>query len=359
MKVGDLLQETQFPEFGLERWRALAEKALGGAAFEDALVSRTDDGIRIDPLAPRAAMPRRAPRAAIRCAVDRRAAHRRSRSARAPTGRRSTISSRARPASRWSSRARRTPSATACRPSRKRSAIALHDVPLNHVHLRLDAHPASRAMRRLAGRAARQAPRRSGQAQPLLRHRSGGDLCRHRPAAHVDRGAAGVDAAIAGAFLRARACPASCSKATAASSTMPARPKRRSSASCSRPPSAHLRHVRGGAPGAGLCRAAYRLRAQRSTRTSSCRSPRSGRCGCCGRACRRPARSRRRAASIHAETSYRMMTAMDPETNILRTTIAAFAAAAGGADTDLDPAAHASRTACPTRSPAASRATRS
>lgn len=37
-------------------------------------------------------------------------------------------------------------------------------------------------------------------------------------------------------------------------------------------------------------------------------------------------------ANIHAETSYRMMTAMDPETNILRTAIAGFAAAAGGAD---------------------------
>lgn len=37
-------------------------------------------------------------------------------------------------------------------------------------------------------------------------------------------------------------------------------------------------------------------------------------------------------ASIHAETSFRMMTAADPESNILRTTIAAFAAAAGGAD---------------------------
>jgi len=36
--------------------------------------------------------------------------------------------------------------------------------------------------------------------------------------------------------------------------------------------------------------------------------------------------------AIHAETSYRMMTARDPETNILRTTIAAFAAAIGGAD---------------------------
>lgn len=38
-------------------------------------------------------------------------------------------------------------------------------------------------------------------------------------------------------------------------------------------------------------------------------------------------------ARIHAETSMRMMTARDAETNLLRTTIAAFAAAAGGADT--------------------------
>lgn len=38
-------------------------------------------------------------------------------------------------------------------------------------------------------------------------------------------------------------------------------------------------------------------------------------------------------AAVHAETSYRMMTKRDPETNILRSTIACFAAAAGGADT--------------------------
>ena len=37
--------------------------------------------------------------------------------------------------------------------------------------------------------------------------------------------------------------------------------------------------------------------------------------------------------TIHAETSYRMMTVGDPETNILRSTIAGFAAAVGGADT--------------------------
>ena len=39
------------------------------------------------------------------------------------------------------------------------------------------------------------------------------------------------------------------------------------------------------------------------------------------------------AAKVHAETSYRMMSARDPETNILRTSLATFAAAAGGADT--------------------------
>ena len=37
-------------------------------------------------------------------------------------------------------------------------------------------------------------------------------------------------------------------------------------------------------------------------------------------------------ASIHAETSWRMTTTADPETNILRSTIACFAAAVGGAD---------------------------
>lgn len=36
------------------RWLALAEKALAGAAFEERLVSHSDDGIRIEPLYPRA-----------------------------------------------------------------------------------------------------------------------------------------------------------------------------------------------------------------------------------------------------------------------------------------------------------------
>ncbi|MCV0396135.1 MAG: methylmalonyl-CoA mutase [Rhizobiaceae bacterium] len=38
------------------------------------------------------------------------------------------------------------------------------------------------------------------------------------------------------------------------------------------------------------------------------------------------------ACVVHAETSWRMMTRLDPETNILRATVATFAAATGGAD---------------------------
>ena len=38
------------------------------------------------------------------------------------------------------------------------------------------------------------------------------------------------------------------------------------------------------------------------------------------------------AITLHGETSWRMMTALDPHTNILRTTAAVFGAALGGAD---------------------------
>lgn len=62
-------------------------------------------------------------------------------------------------------------------------------------------------------------------------------------------------------------------------------------------------------------------------------------------------------ATIHAETSYRMMTLKDPETNILRTTLAGFAAAAGGA-TRSPSCRTLLRTACRMPSRAASPATR-
>jgi len=59
--------DVEFPPGDRERWLALAEKALAGASFEEALVSHTDDGIRIEPLHERVAtdefLTRRNPRA--------------------------------------------------------------------------------------------------------------------------------------------------------------------------------------------------------------------------------------------------------------------------------------------------------
>lgn len=55
MDAGAVFKDTVFPAFDQGRWRALAEKALAGADFEQTLASRTDDGMRIDPLVGRSA----------------------------------------------------------------------------------------------------------------------------------------------------------------------------------------------------------------------------------------------------------------------------------------------------------------
>lgn len=49
-----LLAETGFAPADRDQWRALAEKALRGASFDEALTARTDDGIVIQPLYDRA-----------------------------------------------------------------------------------------------------------------------------------------------------------------------------------------------------------------------------------------------------------------------------------------------------------------
>lgn len=65
MDLSPLLRETEFDAADRSRWLKLAEKALAGTSFEDALVSRTDDGLRVEPIYPRApdaqALPRRRP----------------------------------------------------------------------------------------------------------------------------------------------------------------------------------------------------------------------------------------------------------------------------------------------------------
>ena len=69
-----------------------------------------------------------------------------------------------------------------------------------------------------------------------------------------------------------------------------------------------------------------------STRISSCRSRSCERCVCLWARVQEACSIPPATGSLHVETSYRMMTAKDPETNILRNTIACFGAAAGGAD---------------------------
>jgi methylmalonyl-CoA mutase len=49
----DLALGAEFPAATQEQWRKLVEDALKGASFEDSLVSKTYDGIRIEPLSPR------------------------------------------------------------------------------------------------------------------------------------------------------------------------------------------------------------------------------------------------------------------------------------------------------------------
>lgn len=48
------IRQAEFPEASMEAWRSLAEKALKGADFEQTLVSHSDDGLRIEPLYGRA-----------------------------------------------------------------------------------------------------------------------------------------------------------------------------------------------------------------------------------------------------------------------------------------------------------------
>ena len=50
MDAGAVFKKAAFPPFDRDQWRALAEKALAGAQFDEALVSHTDDGLSIEPL---------------------------------------------------------------------------------------------------------------------------------------------------------------------------------------------------------------------------------------------------------------------------------------------------------------------
>ena len=330
MKAGDLLQQVRFPEFGLDRWRLAAEKALGGAVFEDALVARTDDGIRIEPLLPRAQDA--SPRAArthplspwiVTQRIDDPDPYRANRQAledieQGATGLALVFEG--------------APNAFGYGlPAKPESlAIALHNVPFNRVHIRLDVHPASRAsvdwLVALLGK------RRADPAKlsvsfgidPAAAFAGNGRLRMSIEALRASMpqslahffvlGLPGVLLEGDGRVFHNAGATEAQELGIAVASAV-----------------SHLRMFEEArqalvyaAPHIGFSIAVdqdqflstAKLRALRllwARVQEACSIP--------------PA-----PGSIHVETSYRMMTAMDPETNILRTTIACFGAAAGGAD---------------------------
>lgn len=329
MDIDRLIAESAFPTPDRSRWLGLVEKALAGASFDEAMVGRTDDGIGLEPLAARRANP--------------------------------TPLARRRPAAPWLvvQRCDDTDPARANRQALEdvgngATGLALvfegapnafgyglpdgpdtlervlDGVPLDKVHLRVDAHPSSRAMadRLVAFLTQRRAdPSRLSISFGIDSAATFAGTGRLRmsiealqasmPQSLAHFFAMGVPGILLEAdgrvFHNAGATEAQELGAMLAGAV------------------AHLRLFQEArqalvyaAPyiGFALCVdqdqflsiakiRALRLLWQRAQEIVSIKPSR---------------------AMIHAETSYRMMTALDPETNILRTTLAAFAAGVGGAD---------------------------
>jgi methylmalonyl-CoA mutase len=145
MNLAKVLGDSEFPAASRDKWRALAEKTIGGEDFEDALVSRTDDGIRIDPIHERVPnpplLPRRRPELPWLAVqrIDDPDAGRANKQAledveQGATGLALVFEG--------------APNAFGYGLPATVETLdaALKGVPLNRIHLRLDVHPASRAM---------------------------------------------------------------------------------------------------------------------------------------------------------------------------------------------------------------------
>lgn len=145
MGANALIENEELAAGERQRWVALAEKALAGASFDEALVSHSDDGIQIDPLRERAhdapAYPRAAPDAPWTISqrvddpdVERAKAQVAEDLAQGATGLTLVFEG--------------APNAFGYGLPNSAQALEsiLEGVPLNRVHLRIDVHPSSRAM---------------------------------------------------------------------------------------------------------------------------------------------------------------------------------------------------------------------
>ena len=329
MGPGALTSDNEFPDAGRQRWLALAEKALAGASFEERLVSRTDDGIRIEPLYERAppSQPvlRANPRAPwIVCQrVDDTDVER---------ARRQALEDLAQGASGLALVFEGAPNSFGFGLPNGAEILerVLEGVPLNQVHLRIDVHPSSRAM--------------ADWLVALLTKRRV-DPAKLSLSFGIDPAA--IFAGTGRLRMSIEALQASMPQSLAHFFAMGV-------PGILLEADGRVLHNAGATEaqelGAMLASAVSHLRLFEEARQALVyAAPHIGFALAVDqdqfvsmakvRALRRLWARMQEACSIpvspaivHAETSFRMMTAKDPETNILRNTIACFAAAAGGAD---------------------------
>ncbi|MGB3390915.1 MAG: methylmalonyl-CoA mutase family protein [Pseudaminobacter sp.] len=329
MDAQTMLGDVEFPASDRQKWLELAQKALAGASFEEALVSHTDDGIRIEPLYDRAGkpdyLPRQNPHApwVIVQRID------------DPDPRRARAMAQEELAQGATGLAlvfEGAPNAFGYGLPATAEALetVLEDIVLNRTYLRIDVHPASRAMADwlvailTTRRADPSKLNLSFGIDPAAIFAGTGRLRMSIEALQASMpqslahffalGVPGVLLEADGRVLHNAGATEAQELGLMLASAI-----------------AHLRLFEEArqaliyaAPHIGfsisvdqdqlLSMAKIRaLRTLWARIQQVCSIP--------------PSR-----ATIHAETSYRMMTAKDPETNILRTTLAGFAAVAGGAD---------------------------
>lgn len=329
MNVAKMLGDVGFPAASREKWRILAEKALAGTTFDEALVARTDDGIRIEPIYDREAdpsfLPRRNPEASwlVVQRIDDPDPGRANGQA---------LEDVAQGATGLSLVFEGAPNAFGYGLPAARETLdtVLAGIPLNRIHLRIDVHPASRAMADwLVGHLTkvRADPAKlslSFGIDPAAIFAGTGRLSMtiealqaSMPQSLAHFFALGVPGVLLEAdgrvFHNAGATEAQELGAMLASAADHLRlfEDARQALVYAAP---HIGFAVSVDQDQFLSLAKIRaLRKLWARMLEVCSIP--------------PV-----TAAIHAETSYRMMTAADPETNILRATIGCFAAAAGGAD---------------------------
>ena len=325
-----VIREAGFADSSIEQWRAVAEKALRGASFDETLVSRTDDAIAYGPLYERredarilarsdSASPWRIVQRVDDPDTDRAAVQAADDVASGATG--LCLVFEGAP----------TAYGYGIKSDPEKLTQILDKVPLDGLHIRIDANPHSRTTAEwmLAALVKRGADPRTLQINfgidPAAIFGGTGRLRMSIDAlkASMPQSLSGFFAfGIPGLLLEADSRPyhnAGASIAQELGAMMATATSHLRMFQEARQPLVHAAPLIGFALSVDQdqLQSIAKIRALRLlwTRVQE--------------ACGAPAT----AAQIHAETSMRMMTRLDAETNILRATIAAFAAGVGGADT--------------------------